>query len=166
MTTVENLDLMDLRPFAEGRDAALFAHLRDEDPLHWNAEPGDGPGFWSVTRYDDVKTVASDYATFTVTEGTQIPSRRAEGEGARSIHHLDPPEHDSLRKIVTPHVRAVKLKSLESDIAAVVDDLLDSAVAAGDIDFVAKVSSQLPLVMIGRLPVSYTHLTLPTICSV
>lgn len=151
MTTVENLDLMDLRPFAEGRDAALFAHLRDEDPLHWNAEPGDGPGFWSVTRYDDVKTVASDYETFTVTEGTQIPSRRAEGEGARSIHHLDPPEHDSLRKIVTPHVRAVKLKSLESDIAAVVDDLLDSAVAAGDIDFVAKVSSQLPLVMIGRL---------------
>ncbi|MFT4042582.1 MAG: cytochrome P450 [Gordonia sp. (in: high G+C Gram-positive bacteria)] len=150
MTTVENLDLMDLRPFAEGHDAAIFAHLRNADPLHWNAEV-DGPGFWSVTRYADVKTVAADYATFTVTHGTQIPSRRAEGEGARSIHHLDPPAHNELRGIVSPHVRAVKLKSLEADITAVVDELLDKTDGAGQVDFVATISSQLPLVMIGRL---------------
>ncbi|UPW08724.1 cytochrome P450 [Gordonia terrae] len=150
MTIADDIDLMDLRPFAAGVDHDMFARLRTEDPLHWNAEP-DGRGFWSVTRYEDVKAVASNAEDFTVTQGTQIASRRAEGEGARSIHHVDPPEHGKLRGIVTPHVRPVKLKSLEGDISAVIDELLDAHTGAGDIDFVASVAAQLPLVMIGRL---------------
>ncbi|OZC84374.1 cytochrome P450 [Rhodococcus sp. 06-418-1B] len=150
MTITDDVDLMDLRPFADGSDHTIFAHLRDADPVHWNEEPN-GPGFWSVTRYDDVKTVASSFEDFSVTAGTQIASRRAEGEGARSIHHVDPPEHGPLRGIVTPHVRPVKIKSLEKDIAAVIDSLLDTATDAGTVDLVATVTSQLPLVMIGRL---------------
>ncbi len=110
MTIADHIDLMDLTPFAAGTDGALFACLRNDDPLHWNEEP-DGPGFWSVTRYDDIKTVAADAETFSVTDGTQIQSRRAEGEGARSIHHVDPPEHTKLRGIVTPQIRPVKLKA-------------------------------------------------------
>ena len=70
------VDLMDLSPFEEGTDSEVFRILREHDPLHWNDE-ADGPGFWSVTRYGDVKAVASDYETFTATEGTQIKSRRA-----------------------------------------------------------------------------------------
>lgn len=150
MTTTEGIDLMDLRPFADGTDSRIFAALRDEDPLHWNAEPN-GPGFWSVTRYEDVKTVATSFEDFSVTAGTQIASRRAEGEGARSIHHVDPPEHGPLRGIVTPHVRPVKIKSLEPDISAVIDSLFDAALDAGTIDLVSTITSQLPLVMIGRL---------------
>ncbi|PPJ24932.1 cytochrome P450 [Nocardia nova] len=150
MAISSDIDLMDLRAFECGEDDRLFARLRDEDPLHWNEEP-DGPGFWSVTRYADVKAVAADYARFTVVEGTQIASRRAEGEGGRSIHHVDPPEHGPLRKIVTPHVRPSKVKALEADITAVIDMLLDKAVGAGRIDFVAEIAAQLPLVMIGRL---------------
>ncbi|WAL49278.1 cytochrome P450 [Rhodococcus pyridinivorans] len=150
MTTSSDIDLMNLQPFASGYADEVFKELRDHDPLHWNAEP-DGAGFWSVTRYADVKAVASDYETFTVTQGTQIASRRAEGEGARSIHHVDPPEHGPLRKIVTPSVRPAKVKNLAPDIEAVIDELLDKTVGAGSLDFVAEISSQLPLVMIGRL---------------
>ena len=144
------VDLMDLDPFEAGRDGALFAHLREHDPLHWNDEPG-GTGFWSVTRHDDVKTVASDPRLFTVIEGTQIQSRRAEGEGARSIHHVDPPEHGPLRKIAASHIRPARVRNLEGDITAVIDELLDNAEGVGEIDFVSQISSQLPLVMIGRL---------------
>ena len=144
------VDLMDLDPFEAGRDGALFAHLREHDPLHWNDEPG-GTGFWSVTRHDDVKTVASDPRLFTVVEGTQIQSRRAEGEGARSIHHVDPPEHGPLRKIAASHIRPARVRNLEGDITAVIDELLDNAEGVGEIDFVSQISSQLPLVMIGRL---------------
>lgn len=150
MTIADHIDLMDLTPFAAGTDGALFACLRNDDPLHWNEEP-DGPGFWSVTRYDDIKTVAADAETFSVADGTQIQSRRAEGEGARSIHHVDPPEHTKLRGIVTPQIRPVKLKALEGDITAVIDQLLDDAAGRDGIDFVSAVAAQLPLVMIGRL---------------
>jgi cytochrome P450 len=144
------VDLLDLTPFEAGADDAVFRILRDDDPLHWNDEP-DGPGFWSVTRYEDVKAVASDHELFTAVEGTQIQSRRAEGEGERSIHHLDPPRHSQLRRIVVPHVRPARIRSLEPDIAAVIDDLLDDAAGAGEFDFVARIAAQLPLVMIGRL---------------
>lgn len=150
MTVASPIDLMNLTPFAAGTDDTLFTQLRDHDPLHWNDEP-DGPGFWSVTRYADVKAVAADAETFTVTHGTQIPSRRAEGEGARSIHHLDPPDHTKLRGLVTPSVRPVKLKGLEGDITAVIDTLLDDAQGHDRIDFVSVVAARLPLVMIGRL---------------
>jgi cytochrome P450 len=144
------VDLMDLSPFEQGTDSAVFQVLREHDPLHWNDEP-DGPGFWSVTRYDDVRTVASDYEAFTAAEGTQIKSRRAEGGGERSIHHLDPPRHGQLRKIVIPYVRPARIRSLESDIVAVIDELLDDTVGAGEFDFVGRIAAQLPLVMIGRL---------------
>lgn len=149
-TSVSPLDLMDLAPFEQGRDEEIFAHLRDHAPLHWNDEP-DGPGFWSVTRHADVKAVAGDAASFTVTHGTQIASRRAEGEGARSIHHVDPPEHGPLRRIAASQVRMTQVRKLEPDILAVIDDLLDEHLGAGEFDLVAKISSQLPLVMIGRL---------------
>ena len=139
------VDLMDLDPFEAGRDGALFAHLREHDPLHWNDEPG-GTGFWSVTRHDDVKTVASDPRLFTVIKGTQIQSRRAEGEDARSIHHVDSPEHGPLRKIAASHIRPARVRNLEGDITAVIDELLDNAEGAGEIDFVSQISSQLPLV--------------------
>lgn len=145
-----DVDLLDLDVFEAGRDDEVFAKLRDESPLHWNDEPN-GPGFWSVTRHADVKLVASDHATFTVTEGTQIASRRAEGEGARSIHHVDPPEHGPLRKIAAAQVRAAKVNKLEGDILTVIDDLLDEHIGAGEFDLVDKISAQLPLVMIGRL---------------
>lgn len=151
MSDTANVDLMDLSAFEEGRDHELFAHLRDHDPLHWNAEPQGGPGFWSVTRYSDVVAVANNHAAFTVREGTQIPSRRAEGEGARSIHHVDPPEHGPLRRVAAPHIRPVKVKALESDILAVIDQLLDERIGAGPFDMVREISAQLPIVMIGRL---------------
>jgi cytochrome P450 len=149
-TPQREVDLMDLSLFERGTDSEVFGILREHDPLHWNDEP-DGPGFWSVTRYDDVKNVASDYEAFTATEGTQIKSRRAEGEGERSIHHLDPPRHSQLRKIVVPHVRPARIRSLDSDIVAVIDQLLDATVGTGEFDFVGRIAAQLPLVMIGRL---------------
>lgn len=151
MPTVTDIDLMDLDAFEAGTEPDLFARLRDDDPLHWNAEAGDGPGFWSVTRYHDVLAVANNHAAFTVRGGTQIPSRRAEGSGAPSIHHVDPPDHGPLRRLAAPHIRPVKVKALEGDILAVVDELLDRQLGAGPFDLVREISAQLPLVMIGRL---------------
>lgn len=151
MNTAADIDLMDLDAFEAGRDHELFARLREEDPLHWNEEPDGGPGFWSVTRYSDVIAVANNHSAFTVVEGTQIPSRRAEGEGARSIHHVDPPEHGPLRRVASPHIRPVKVKALEADILTVIDNLLDKHVGQGTFNFVHEISAQLPVVMISRL---------------
>lgn len=150
VTSAASIDLTDVTVFRDGLDADVLRRLRDEDPLHWNPEPDDGPGFWSVTRYEDIRRVASE-PSVTVREGTQIQSRRAEGDSARSIHHLDAPEHMRLRRLVVPHVRPAAVKRLEAEIEGVVDELLDPLVHAGELDLVASVSSQLPLLVLGRL---------------
>lgn len=148
------LDLMDLTAFAEGRDHEVFRVLRDHDPLHFNDEPS-GRGFWSVTRYADIRQIASDHETFSSAEGTQIADRRAEGHGDPSIHNMDPPEQAALRRLVVPHMRPAKVRLLEGQIIEAIDGLLDKAIAEGgadeDFDFVQTISAQLPLLIVGRL---------------
>ena len=63
MASVPVLDLLDPTAFDGGQPHDAFAWLRDNDPVRWHEEP-DGPGFWAVTRYDDVKLVGRDAATF------------------------------------------------------------------------------------------------------
>src|SRR6202043_400235 len=36
-----------------------FKWLRDNDPVHWHADTAEGwPGFWAVTRHEDVEHVS------------------------------------------------------------------------------------------------------------
>ena len=55
------IDLTDLRLFADGPPHDVYRQLRDDAPLHWNAAtehtPG-GEGFWSLTRHADVDWAA------------------------------------------------------------------------------------------------------------
>lgn len=78
-SSTAQVDLSDLTPFIEGREHELFREIRENDPLHWNAEPNGGPGYWSLTRYADLVTAIEDPTTFVNGHGTQIPSRRVEG---------------------------------------------------------------------------------------
>jgi cytochrome P450 len=146
------VDLTDLSAFEEGRDDELFRALRRDAPLHWNDEPG-GRGFWSVTRYADIRAIASDHETFSSAQGTQIADRRAEGHGEPSIHNMDPPRHGAMRRVTVPHFRPARIRQLESETAAVIDQLLDEALEHGSetIDFVSRISARLPLLMVGRL---------------
>src|SRR6202012_2375650 len=50
-------ELADAAPFADGHPIELYRKLRDSDPVHFNAEPEGGRGFWALTRYDDVYAV-------------------------------------------------------------------------------------------------------------
>ena len=53
----------------KARPYAAFAKLRAEAPVAWNEEPGERPGFWSVTRYEDVMRVNGDFETFSSQRG-------------------------------------------------------------------------------------------------
>lgn len=146
------IDLMDLDAFVEGREHELFARLREEDPLHWNDEPAGGPGFWSLTRYEDVRWAGRDKdGILSSAEGTQIQSRRSEGEGeARSLINLDDPEHKKIRQVFADHFTRAHVESTSADRArAVVDELLDRALEVGECDWVDTVSVQLPLLVFG-----------------
>jgi cholest-4-en-3-one 26-monooxygenase len=145
-----DVDLLELETFLAGTADSVFDQLREEDPLHWNDEP-DGRGFWSLTRYDDVLEVASDATRFINAKGTQIPDRKAEGEGLASLHNSDAPRHLELRRILAPHLRPKQVSPMSVRIGAVVDELLDRVEAAPDFDLVKEISAQLPILVFGSL---------------
>ena len=145
----QSIDLMDLEPFIDGTENTLLAHLREHEPLHWNDEV-DGPGFWSVTRYEDVIRVVNDPETFINGDGTQILSRKVEG-GTSTVHNTDPPRHGKLRKLAAPHLRAVKIKEWQNVIDRAVDAILDDIETRGEVEFVHSASALLPIQALGQV---------------
>ncbi len=152
MTTTDSdrgIDLMELGPFIAGTENEVFARLRAAQPLHWNDE-SDGPGFWSATRYADVIGVVTDPATFINGAGTQILSRRVEGS-TPTVHNTDPPRHTQLRRIATPHLRAVKIRQWQDIIDSTVDDILDDLEDQDEVELVHSASALLPIRALGQV---------------
>lgn len=147
------VDLSDLTPFIEGREHELFREIREHDPLHWNAEPN-GPGYWSLTRYADLMTAIEDADTYVNGQGTQIPSRRVEGH-TPTVHNTDPPRHTALRKVATPHLRAVKIKEwqdvIETSVTTILDDITERGAGGAEIELVGSASALLPIQVLGQV---------------
>lgn len=57
------IDLLDPKSFAGGQPHDQFAWLRENAPVYRHPEP-DGPGFWAVTRHDDVRAVSRNHEIF------------------------------------------------------------------------------------------------------
>lgn len=148
-TSATQVDLSDLGPFIAGREHELFREIREHDPLHWNEEPN-GPGYWSVTRHADLIRAIEDPVTFVNGEGTQIPSRRVEGR-TPTVHNMDPPRHTAMRKVATPHLRAVKVMEWQDLIETSGAAILDEITAAGEVELVASASARLPIQVLGQV---------------
>lgn len=124
----------------------FFKDLRDNDPMHWNAD-----GSLLVTRYEDVRTVWRD-PTGEVYRGKMY--REKFGEGPLLEHHTtsmlfrDPPDHDRLRAIVDPFFVPQSIERLRPKIEEIVTQLLDEVDAKGEIDFVAEFASRVPIQVI------------------
>lgn len=147
---VERIDLTDMRPFVAGTQHELYRVLREHDPLHWNAESDGGRGFWSLTRYADVRAAVSDHQRLSSAEGTQLAERRVEGK-LHSLHNMDEPRHGKLRRVGASYLRAVKVKEWQESIRASVAELLDEAAERDEVEFVHAVSANLPIRVIARI---------------
>lgn len=146
-TALDQIDLLDLDPFAASREHALFAELRERSAVHFNPEP-DGPGFWSLLRYDHVSAAARDHARFLSGHGTQIRDRRAEGHGHASVHNSDPPLHGQLRNIVLPALSRAAVTRREGRIQEIARDLVASVKPHQPFDFVDQMAVKLPMLVI------------------
>lgn len=76
VAAADELALEDINPlnanlFAENRWQGYFERLRNEDPVHFNEIESAGR-YWSVTKYDDIKTVSSDWETFSSAHGITL----------------------------------------------------------------------------------------------
>jgi cytochrome P450 len=145
-----DIELGDPRFFARSDVDAAFARLRAESPVHLTDDLGEppGPAFWSVTRYDDVRSVSRDFHTFTNAPNMTIEDYERSGN---SILHLDPPEHTQLRLIVNKGFTPRMVERMRDDIRSRAAGLLDPLVAEDEFDLVDSFAMRLPLEVIGAL---------------
>lgn len=144
-------DLMDLSVFERDEEMDLLDRLRRERPVHFNEPSANGPGFWALTRYADVKAAAADHDRLSSAEGTQIMDRKVEGGGHSSLHNMDDPEHAKLRRVAVPHLRAVAVKRWQEVIDDSVTLLLDDAEQHETFDLVPLVAARLPMLVLAQV---------------
>jgi cytochrome P450/nitrite reductase/ring-hydroxylating ferredoxin subunit len=143
---LEDVDLTDLDRWVEGVPQDWFALLRRDAPLHWQDER-EGLGFWSLTRYEDIVAASKDYETYSSeTGGTSLQDLTAEElELRKSMIDTDPPRHTRLRAIVNQGFTPRVVNAYEERIRGLAREILDRALARDELDWVADVSSEIPM---------------------
>jgi cytochrome P450 len=148
-----SIDLIDLRSYVDGPPHEQLRWLRANDPVHWHPEPA-GPGFWAVTRYDDVVHVSRDTATFSSFAGGSMladsPPEFLAGMRLMMLN-MDPPQHTKLRALVNKGFTPRMVGELEGRIRGLARQIVDAVAPRGACDFVADVAGELPSYLIAEL---------------
>lgn len=132
--------------------AAAFAALREREPVPFFAEPEfaylpPGPGYWALTRLDDLVEASRNPTVFTSGPGStsvaDLPPEFLEFYG--SMINTDDPRHARLRRIVSRGFTPRRLAALTDEVQATATRIVDDVIDAGECDAVTAISSRLPL---------------------
>ncbi len=133
-----------------------FAWLREHDPVHWHADGGEPgwPGFWAVTRHDDIAHVSRHPELFSSTLRLalfgEVPEESIQLQRLMMLN-MDPPQHTRQRAFVNRGFTPRMISKLEKHIAEICDSLLDDIADRGGADFVTDIAAPLPLWVICEL---------------
>ncbi len=144
--------LTDPELHAEGGAHALWLWMREHAPVHWTPG-GELPGFWSLTRYDDVRAAYRDPRTFSSAHGVLLrPLKYGEDPGGGlTLALTDPPRHRQLRGLMRDRFTERAARSLEPFICETVGALLARAIELGECDFAHDVAARLTLYVIAHV---------------
>jgi cytochrome P450 len=145
--TLSHIDLSDHDAFVDSVPHAAFARLRREDPVHWNAEPNGGTGFWAVTRYEDIRHVHRNVEIFSSEiGGTSLEDLDPDQiEARKSMIDMDPPRHDQLRGLINRRFTPRAVGVWEEQVRTVTRQVLDTALPKQEFDFVLEIASEIPM---------------------
>jgi cytochrome P450 len=147
-------DLSDIEGFWTApipQRAAAFAALREREPVPFYPEPQiglpAGPGFWALTRLDDVVEASRNPAVFTSSRGAtniaDMPPEFLEFYG--SMINMDDPRHARLRRIVSRGFTPKRLAGLTDEVQRTATAIVDDVIDQGECDAVTAISARLPL---------------------
>lgn len=147
--TAAAFDLFDLPPDYFESPFKYFKQLRDEDPVHRNAD-----GTVLLTRYEDVRKIWRDRSASV--DKDEIFERKF-GTGPLLRHHVtamlfrDPPDHDRLRAVVNPYFAPSQVNRLQEFVDGLIDQLVDEALERETFDFVQDFAARIPIAVITKI---------------
>ncbi|GGF49389.1 cytochrome P450 [Aliidongia dinghuensis] len=141
---------------------AAYDHLRDREPVYKDPVTGN----YILTRYQDVRRVLLDVKTFSSRSGLGASRANAAREEVDQIYDAhgwrpmdtlqsqDPPEHRTYRQLVDKAFAPAKILALEPRINEIIHGLIDGLIetlgAHGEIEFVADFAIKLPMIVIAE----------------
>ncbi len=161
MTTIDqqdldSVDLADPAVWDDGPPYELFARMQREAPAHFSPQrnlPDEG-GFWSITRFEDVRAVSRDHRTFSSERrgifhmddvGVPLDMQRLQ------LISMDPPRHDRLKALVIKEFTPEKVAEHQEHVNQIINGVLDSVADRERFDLVADVARPIPARVIGSL---------------
>jgi cytochrome P450 len=151
VTDVGAVDLLDPDLYAHGDPHAVWRSLRTNDPVHWHPE-ADGPGFWAITRYDDVLAVSKDPELFCSGQGVEIvDAPELDSFRGTMLIMTDPPRHTKLRSLVSKVFTPRMVAGLEDFMRSTFSLLLDAIRPGQTYDLVTEIAGPLPLTVISEM---------------
>jgi cytochrome P450 len=153
---LDSVDLADPAVWDDGPPYELFARMQREAPVHFSSQknaPEEG-GFWSITRFDDVRTVSRDHKTYSSERrgifnvddmGVPLDLQRLQ------LISMDPPRHDRLKALVIKAFTPERIAAHENAINKIISGVLDSVADRERFDLVADVARPIPARVIGSM---------------
>ena len=121
--------------------------------MFWHEEK-DGPGFWAITKYDDVKFVSKHPELFSSErQGTlrEDPLPADLPYVQQIMLNMDPPKHRVYRQLISKAFTPRVIENMHERIRAMVRSIIDDVIERGECDFVEHVAARLPLWVIAEM---------------
>ncbi|MFN2543854.1 MAG: cytochrome P450 [Actinomycetota bacterium] len=138
------VDLGNPDNWVEGVPHDGFDWLREHEPVSLHSKGGSD--FYALVRYEDVVAAGKDWKTFSSLKGFTIED--AVGGAELMMTSMDPPRHDSIRRLVNQGFTPRRVIKLEEHIREIGTELIDRIAPKGQADFVVDLAAELPLQVI------------------
>lgn len=137
----------------------LLRYLQREEPVYWS----ESIGGWIITRFDDIVPTFRDVAHFSnygrfakVVEHFPADVRKkfAPFENhyrQKSLLQSDPPDHTRLRALIVKVFNATSVEAMRPRIKNIVNQVIDSVEARGQMDVIRDLAFPLPFSVLGGI---------------
>ena len=142
-------DIRLLHPEFHADPFERFRWMRSHAPVYFDAQArtwDGGLGLWGVTRYEDIRAVASDQELF-----CSGNSSRPDSPPVPSMINHDEPVHMAKRSVIRKRFTPQAVRSHETFARDSATQLIDRVIERGEADFVKDIAKPLPMMLIGRM---------------
>jgi cytochrome P450 len=125
----------------------VYRQLRDEAPLYFNEEYG----FYALSRYEDVVTAHKDWQSFSSSHGVDLSTLSTDPDQIRSLRSIimmDPPDHDTMRALVSRVFTPKAITGFEPMVREVIAGYADVIAESTTFDAVQDFSGPFPVEII------------------
>ena len=148
------INLIDVEYLAKhGHPWDQYEWLRANAPVFWHEEEN-GPGFWAITKYEDLCAVSQNPKVFSSSvTGPLIQDRDPSfffGKDSM-VFAMDGPQHERYRKLLARGFTPETLAVLRPRIREIAIEILTEARQKGTGDFVSEIALRLPAGLIAEM---------------